>query len=74
MSSLSADPTERFLAFLPDPDQVRLWLANLGVRDVERGYRDLRDLGARGVTRCCSRGSRTDSKPRSRVAPTPGWR
>ncbi len=28
---------------------ARLWLAGLGVRDAERGFRDLRDLAARGL-------------------------
>ncbi len=32
------------LGLLDDPERARRWLAGLGVRDVERGWRDLRDL------------------------------
>lgn len=38
---LSAD---LFKAYLESPEASRLWLTGLGVRDPERGYRDLRDL------------------------------
>ena len=40
---------DRFPAVLDDAEQVRLWLAGLGVRDAERGYRDLRDLSGRAA-------------------------
>jgi [glutamine synthetase] adenylyltransferase / [glutamine synthetase]-adenylyl-L-tyrosine phosphorylase len=36
-----------FAAVLDDPPACRLWLAGLGVRDADRGYRDIRDLAAR---------------------------
>ncbi len=35
---------------LDDPAQARLWLSSLGVRDSERGYRDIRDLAALGLS------------------------
>ena len=35
-----------FRALLADPQSTRLWLGGLGVRDAERGARDLRDLEA----------------------------
>ncbi len=41
---------ERFLALIENAEMTRLWLAGLGVRDAERGYRDLRDLTGRGVS------------------------
>ncbi len=34
---------------LSDPTTARLWLGGLGVRDPERGYRDLQDLAASGL-------------------------
>src|SRR5262245_59109272 len=36
-----------FWTILDDPPSARLWLGGLGVRDAERGLRDLRDLEAR---------------------------
>ncbi len=38
-----------FGALLNDPATTRLWLGGLGVHDVERGVRDLRDLAARST-------------------------
>jgi len=35
---------------LDDPTQARLWLSTLGVRDAERGYRDIRDLSELGLS------------------------
>jgi glutamate-ammonia-ligase adenylyltransferase len=43
-SSASAGSANWFSTVLADPRTVRLWLGGLGVRDAERGYRDLRDL------------------------------
>ncbi len=40
---------ERFTSLLENPDMARLWLAGLGVRDAERGFRDLRDLAGSGL-------------------------
>ncbi len=37
------------LAMARNRDAARLWLAGLGVRDPDRGLRDLRDLAARGL-------------------------
>ena len=39
---------ERLLGLLDDPETARRWLGGLGVRDPERGFRDLRDLAGRG--------------------------
>ncbi len=38
---------------LDDREAVRLWLSGLGLRDPERGYRDLRDLASRGLSSGC---------------------
>ena len=38
---------DRFQAFIDNAVLVRLWLTGLGVRDAERGSRDLRDLSER---------------------------
>ena len=38
---------ERLLAYLAEPEAARRWLASLGVRDPERGARDLRDIAGR---------------------------
>jgi [glutamine synthetase] adenylyltransferase / [glutamine synthetase]-adenylyl-L-tyrosine phosphorylase len=44
-----AYPTaDQFLGLLDDPESARRWLSGLGLRDPERGFRDLRDLAARG--------------------------
>ena len=40
---------ERFTSLLENPDMARFWLAGLGVRDAERGFRDLRDLAESGL-------------------------
>jgi len=40
---------DRFQALIENAELTRLWLTGLGVRDAERGYRDLRDLTGRGV-------------------------
>ena len=40
---------DRFEALFSNPELARRWLADLGVRDAERGYRDLSDLTSRGV-------------------------
>ena len=40
---------EWFGTILTDPAATRLWLGGLGIRDVERGARDLRDLADRVV-------------------------
>ncbi len=40
---------DRFAALMGNPEMARLWLAGLGVRDAERGFRDLRDLAGRGL-------------------------
>jgi glutamate-ammonia-ligase adenylyltransferase len=37
-----------FFRSLDDPEVCRRWLAGLGVRDPERGFRDLRDLAVHG--------------------------
>jgi glutamate-ammonia-ligase adenylyltransferase len=39
---------DRIDALLGDPEAARLRLAKLGVRDIDRGLRDLRDIAARG--------------------------
>ncbi len=41
---------------LDDPPQARLWLSSIGVRDQERGLRDLRDLAALGLSAEASAG------------------
>ncbi|MGE5754848.1 MAG: bifunctional [glutamate--ammonia ligase]-adenylyl-L-tyrosine phosphorylase/[glutamate--ammonia-ligase] adenylyltransferase [Planctomycetaceae bacterium] len=40
-----------FLHTLDDPEACRRWLAGLGLRDPERGSRDLRDMAERGTGR-----------------------
>ncbi|WP_435016473.1 bifunctional [glutamate--ammonia ligase]-adenylyl-L-tyrosine phosphorylase/[glutamate--ammonia-ligase] adenylyltransferase [Tundrisphaera sp. TA3] len=40
---------ERFSSLLENPQMAGLWLSGLGVRDAERGLRDLRDLVRRGL-------------------------
>ena len=37
-----------FLARLSDPEEARKWLVGLGVRDPDRGVKDLEDLAGRG--------------------------
>jgi glutamate-ammonia-ligase adenylyltransferase len=39
-----------FGVVLADPSATRLWLVGLGVRDADRGLRDLRDLAARAAS------------------------
>lgn len=47
MPESSSNPNSGlFQTILADPQSVRLWLGGLGVRDAERGYRDLHDLEA----------------------------
>ena len=41
---------DRAWVLLDDPETARRWLTSLGVRDVERGFRDLRDLARRGAS------------------------
>ncbi len=43
--------SDRLQRLLDDPELARLWLAGLGVRDLERSVRDLRDLAARTTRR-----------------------
>ena len=38
-----------FRAVLADPAATRLWLGGLGIRDVERAVRDIRDLSSRAA-------------------------
>ncbi len=40
---------EDLKSLLRQPEMARLWLSGLGVRDPERGLRDLRDLAGRGL-------------------------
>ncbi|MBV8383432.1 MAG: hypothetical protein JOZ63_12555, partial [Planctomycetaceae bacterium] len=40
-----------FSTVLEDPEATRRWLAGLGVRDPERGFRNFRDLAERGRPR-----------------------
>src|SRR2546427_7109934 len=46
-----ADPpfttAEWFQTLVDHPESSKRWLAGLGVRDPERGFRDLRDLAAK---------------------------
>jgi glutamate-ammonia-ligase adenylyltransferase len=44
-------PEHGTLAPQGDPDDDRRWLSGLGVRDVDRGVRDLRDMARRGGSR-----------------------
>src|SRR5438105_1906952 len=47
MPEESLTTAEWFLLLFEDPATTRRWLAGLGVRDTERGARDLRDLARR---------------------------
>ncbi len=49
MATFPFATAERFASLMENADMARLWLAGLGVRDAERGYRDLRDLVGRGL-------------------------
>ncbi len=49
MAAFPFATAERFASLMENPEMTRLWLADLGVRDAERGFRDLRDLAGRGV-------------------------
>src|SRR4051812_6542238 len=49
MARSPSHPSDRLPGPLDDPEAARRWLEGLGVGDAERGYRDLRDLAARGV-------------------------
>lgn len=46
-SSTKGGGPDWFRSILDDPATTRLWLGGLGVRDADRGLRDLRDLAAR---------------------------
>src|SRR5262245_8912972 len=48
MLDVSPMTAEWFLVVFDDPERTRRWLSGLGVRDGERGVRDLRDLARRG--------------------------
>jgi glutamate-ammonia-ligase adenylyltransferase len=47
MLEASLTSAEGFSILIADPTTTQRWLAGLGVRDPERGYRDLRDLARR---------------------------
>ncbi len=49
MAAFPFATAERFALLMGNPEMTRLWLSGLGVRDAERGYRDLRDLAGRGL-------------------------
>ena len=49
MAAFPFATAERFSSLMGNPPMARLWLAGLGVRDAERGFRDLRDLAERGL-------------------------
>ncbi len=49
MAAFPFATAERFRSLMDNPEMTRLWLAGLGVRDAERGYRDLRDLTRLGL-------------------------
>ena len=49
MAAFPFATAERFSSLLENPEMARLWLSGLGVRDAERGFRDLRDLAGRGL-------------------------
>lgn len=46
---MSTTPADHFRGVLADVEATRRWLIGLGVRDPDRGSRDLRDLARRGV-------------------------
>ncbi len=48
MAVLPIVTLDRAWVLLDDPETARRWLSGLGIRDVERGFRDLRDLSRRG--------------------------
>ncbi len=48
MAELPIATLDRAWVLLDDPETARRWLTSLGIRDVDRGYRDLRDLSRRG--------------------------
>src|SRR4051812_25687166 len=48
MAQLPFPTPDWFLRTLDDPEACRRWLSALGLRDPERGYRDLHDLAGRG--------------------------
>ena len=49
MAAFPFATAERFTSLIENPEMARLWLSGLGVRDAERGFRDLRDLAGRGL-------------------------
>ncbi|MDR3639190.1 MAG: bifunctional [glutamate--ammonia ligase]-adenylyl-L-tyrosine phosphorylase/[glutamate--ammonia-ligase] adenylyltransferase [Isosphaeraceae bacterium] len=48
MTDARFNNAEWLLLNIDDPEWARRWLASLGVRDTERGYRDVLDLARRG--------------------------
>ena len=74
MAAFPFATAERFSSLMENPEVARLWLAGLGVRDSERGFRDLRDLAGRGVGRWdWSPVWPSSSTPPCRAAPTRAW-
>jgi glutamate-ammonia-ligase adenylyltransferase len=51
MAASPYNTADWFETFLADPEPLRRWLAGLGVRDPDRGHRDLLDLVARARDR-----------------------
>jgi len=51
MPDSSLTSTDWLAILFDDPASTQRWLASLGVRDTERGARDLRDLARRGGER-----------------------
>ena len=49
MAAFPFATADRFASLMDNPEVARHWLAGLGVRDAERGFRDLRDLANRGL-------------------------
>ncbi|MGE3821564.1 MAG: bifunctional [glutamate--ammonia ligase]-adenylyl-L-tyrosine phosphorylase/[glutamate--ammonia-ligase] adenylyltransferase, partial [Isosphaeraceae bacterium] len=47
MPASASVPADWFRTLLQDAEATRLWLGGLGVRDPDRGFRDLRDLAER---------------------------
>ena len=54
MGGRSAPKRTGAWAMLDDPQRARVWLSGLGVRDPERGYRDLADLARLGLSEATS--------------------
>ena len=49
MTGFPYETAGRFSELMANPELLRLWLTGLGVRDAERGAKDLRDLAGRGL-------------------------